>query len=150
MNYKEIQDLIKLINKTDISEFKFKQGEFELTVRTKEYHKGKPSAIAPQQVISVPTPTPVAAISSFSPPPINVPEVATSPAAQQTTPQKEGTKAVNSTYKELKSPIVGTFYRSASPDKPPYIKVGDRIESGSVVCIVEAMNLQLNMTNLYS
>ncbi|MBK8502824.1 MAG: acetyl-CoA carboxylase biotin carboxyl carrier protein [Saprospiraceae bacterium] len=45
------------------------------------------------------------------------------------------------TYLEIRSPMVGTFYRSSSPDKPPYIKVGDQIQQGSVVCIIEAMKL---------
>lgn len=141
MNYKEIQDLIKLINKTDISEFKLKQGEFELTVRTKEYHKGKqPSNVAPQQVISVPAPTSVAAIPNFPIPSASPAETAAKPSSEPATPQEAAQKD-KSAYLELKSPIVGTFYRSASPDKPPYIKVGDRVEEGSVVCIVEAMKL---------
>jgi len=136
MNYKEIQDLIKLINKTDISEFKLREGEFEITIRTKDYHKGKPTLAAPQQIISVPAPAPVAAI-----PVAAIPAESTKEASTNTSDKEKAAKADKSSLLEVKSPIVGTFYRSASPEKPPYAKVGDRIEVGSVVCIVEAMKL---------
>ena len=136
MNNKDIQDLIKLINKTDISEFKLREGEFEITIRTKDYHKGKPAAIPPpQQVISVPA-TPVAAIPNYqTPPPVEVPAVDAAPVDTGTP------AAANTNYIEVKSPIVGTFYRSSAPEKPVYAKVGDRIEVGDIVCIVEAMKL---------
>jgi len=137
MNYKEIQDLIKLLNKTDISEFKLKEGEFEITIRTKEYHKGKPAQAAPPQVISVPNSAQQQIIPAYQPvaPPSGepVPDITATP---NTSTEAEGTS-----YIEVKSPIVGTFYRSASPEKPAYIKVGDRIEVGDIVCIVEAMKL---------
>jgi acetyl-CoA carboxylase biotin carboxyl carrier protein len=140
MNFKEIQDLIKLINKTNLSEFKMKDGEFELTIRTDEYHKSKTNP-APQQVISMPTAMPPA----YAPMPAAMPADAQSapqPApAAPAAPAAEPAKEENTNYIEVKSPIVGTFYRSPSPEKPPYIKVGDSIEVGSVVCIVEAMKL---------
>ena len=134
MNFKEIQDLIKLINKTNLSEFKLKDGEFEMTIRTDEYHKMK-AAPATQQVISVPTAMPPAYAPPSAPPPVA--EVAPVSAAPAVAP----VEAETNNYIEVKSPIVGTFYRSASPEKPAYVKVGDVIEVGSVVCIVEAMKL---------
>ena len=135
MNFKEIQDLIKLINKTNLSEFKLKDGEFEMTIRTDEYHKMK-AAPATQQVISVPTAMPPAyAPSAPAAPPAA--EAAPASAAPAVAPAA----AETNNYIEVKSPIVGTFYRSASPEKPAYVKVGDVIEVGSVVCIVEAMKL---------
>ena len=138
MNNKDIQDLIKLINKTDISEFKLREGEFEITIRTKDYHKGKPAVIPPpQQVISVPAATPVATIPTYQAPPAEVPAVETA-AVDAATP---AAAATNTNYIEVKSPIVGTFYRSSAPEKPVYAKVGDRIEVGDIVCIVEAMKL---------
>ncbi len=133
MNFKEIQDLIKLINKTNLSEFKLKDGEFEMTIRTDEYHKMKATP-ATQQVISVPTAMP----SAYPAPP--APEVA-APAPVSTPPAAAPAKEETNNYLEVKSPIVGTFYRSSSPEKPAYVKVGDVIEVGSVVCIVEAMKL---------
>lgn len=139
MNFKEIQELIKLINKTELAEFKMKDGEFELSVRTKFYEKVKQpaSAVAPQQpIISVPPVQP-----SFTPPtPAAEPAVKAEPVASE--PSASSTKEESSSeYLAIKSPIVGTFYRSSSPEKPPYAKVGDTVEVGSVVCIVEAMKL---------
>ncbi len=138
MNNKDIQDLIKLINKTDISEFKLREGDFEITIRTKDYHKGKPVLPAPQQVISVPTAAPVAAMPTYqAPPPMEVAAAEPAPVeAKATTPEVKNTNHI-----EVKSPIVGTFYRSSAPEKPVYAKVGDRIEVGDIVCIVEAMKL---------
>ena len=138
MNYKEIQDLIKLLNKTEISEFKLKEGEFEITIRTKDYHKGKPTPPATQQVISVPASAPQQIIPAYQPiaPPPAKPIAEASDSSSTSSDAKD-----TSAYIEVKSPIVGTFYRSASPEKPAYIKVGDRIEVGDIVCIVEAMKL---------
>ena len=136
MNYKEIQDLIKLINKTNLSEFKLKDGEFEMTIRTDEYHKMK-AAPATQQVISVPAAMPPAYAPST---PAPAPAATEAPAPAAATPAALEKPAADN-YIEVKSPIVGTFYRSSSPEKPPYVKVGDTIAVGDVVCIVEAMKL---------
>jgi len=140
MENKEIQDLIKLINKTNIAEFKMKKDDFEIVVRTNQYRK--PSSAPP---ISSPNlvgiPTPPVQQPMVAPPPASQPEVsAQAPAAMPDLPPKE-TKVETTEYLEVKSPIVGTFYRSASPDKPPFIKVGDTIAKGDTVCIVEAMKL---------
>jgi len=132
MNFKEISDLIKLINKTNLSEFKVKDGEFEMTIRTDEYHKMK-AAPATQQVISVPAAMPPAYAPPAVPPASTVAETA-APAPAAAPVEKEE----SNNYLEVKSPIVGTFYRSSSPEKPAYVKIGDTIEVGSVVCIVEA------------
>ena len=136
MNYKEIIELLKFINKTDISEFKLREGDFEITIRTKEYHKGKPLPAIPQQVISMPNPAPVPVSTNYTAAPPSVQKNDTVPVASVETIKDTAAKHV-----EIKSPIVGTFYRSASPEKPPYLKVGDRVEVGDVVCIVEAMKL---------
>ncbi len=137
MNFKEIQDLIKLINKTNLSEFKLKDGEFEMTIRTDEYHKMKATPATPQ-VISVPTAMP----PNYAPTPVGEPAAATTPATAAATKEAAPAPAEESTnYIEVKSPIVGTFYRSPSPEKPPYLKIGDTIAVGDVVCIVEAMKL---------
>ena len=135
MNFKEIQDLIKLINKTNLSEFKLKDGEFEMTIRTDEYQKMKATPPT-QQVISVPAAMP----PTYAPPatPVEAAAPASKPAPAPVVAEE---KVENNNYLEVKSPIVGTFYRSSSPEKPPYVKVGDTIEVGSVVCIVEAMKL---------
>ena len=133
MTFKEIQELIKLINKSNLTEFKLREGEFELTIRTNKYEKNKPAQPAAAPIIPIPpvqqpylppTPTPAA-----------VPEPAAAPAS-------EAKKAeTTQEYLEVKSPMVGTFYRSPSPEKGPYLKVGDHVEAGQVVCIIEAMKL---------
>ncbi len=137
MNFKEIQELIRLLSKSDLAEFKMKDGEFELSIRTKFYNSGRPAG------------------TTFAAPPVqstSMPSYETAPTQSNATEQSSATSAPKSTedtpkieagkkYLEIKSPMVGTFYRSASADKPSYIKVGDRVEVGAVVCIVEAMKL---------
>ncbi len=137
MNTKEIQNLIKLINESNLSEFKMKDGDFRLTIRTKEYHKyikGSTQSQAPV-VISAP--------SSASAPAAPVVQQDSANAQNnniidnQTTDTKDSREGLL----EIKSPIVGTFYRAPSPDKDPFVKVGDKVNPDSVVCIVEAMKL---------
>lgn len=139
MTFKEIQDLIKLINRSDLSEFRMKDGDFELTVRTNEYMKNRAAAAqttthtqimpmaAPAMPVAAPTPAPAA---PATPAPVAAAAAAPAPAEEDT-----------SKYLEIKSPMVGTFYRAPSPDKPIYVKVGDSVSEGSPVCIVEAMKL---------
>ena len=134
MTFKEIQELIKLVGKSNLTEFKMKDGDLELTIRTKRYQK--------QQQVAAPTMMPVPAqLPPAYPPaaaaPAPAPAAAASPApAKAEAPTEEG-----GNYLEVKSPMVGTFYRSSSPDKPAFVQVGDTISNGSVVCIVEAMKL---------
>lgn len=139
MTFKEIQELIKLITKVELTEFKMKDGEFELSVRTKHYEKSKLSGK------ELPSAPPVVAMPQvqqpFIPPaPSAPPPAKLEPGTSQPAPAKEKEED-SSRYVPVKSPIVGTFYRSPSPDKPAYVKVGDTIEVGTVVCIVEAMKL---------
>lgn len=136
MDFKEIQELLKLINRLDLSEFKMKDGEFELSIRTKNYEKGRNQGY--QGVIQE---------SYTSPMHISLPQPVAAPA--QVSAAHTVTPAVSSSSSEkstdhliaVKSPIVGTFYRSSSPDKPAFVKVGDTISAGDVVCVVEAMKL---------
>ncbi len=140
MEFKEIQELVRLISKSNLSEFKMKDGDFNLTIRTKNYTKGKRRVAEAQapQVVSMPQPqvVPVSHMPSMQQP------VVTPPAkAEASNDNKVEAKEESTNYLEIKSPIVGTFYRSSSPEKPPYIKVGDTVSAGDVVCIVEAMKL---------
>ncbi len=132
MTYKEITELLRLINKLDLAEFKVKEGDFELLVRTDKYNKGGKSVEIPTYSAAPrpqyqDQPAPQAPARDIEP---------AAPSAEKPKPEAAGKGLI-----EVKSPMVGTFYRSASPDKPPYIKVGDKISKGSVVCIVEAMKL---------
>lgn len=139
MDSKEIQELLKLINRLELAEFKYKQGDLEFSVRTKYFlrsrsgHENLPafSSIAP----AAPAPSPVS--GSATAPPV-------AKSASDTEGEggiSAGVSATKDNLIEIRSPIVGTFYRSPSPDKPVYIKPGDTIEVGTVVCIVEAMKL---------
>lgn len=134
-----------MIGKTDLAELKIKDGEFELLLRTNEYFKNKKSQVThlqPQSQTFVPM--------SGAPATTGTSDSSLTPSADQSTDIKPDASAAksqeenqesNENLLEVKSPIVGTFYRSSSPDKAPYIKVGDTIEKGDVVCIVEAMKL---------
>jgi acetyl-CoA carboxylase biotin carboxyl carrier protein len=140
MEFKEIQELIKLISKSNLSEFVMQEGEFKLTIRTKNYGKARKKGMEmPPQVVQMPQPqvVPVPHIPQpvASSPPATPPVAAAPPKAES--PKEEDT----ANYLEIKSPMVGTFYRSPSPDKPSYVKVGDNVAKGDTVCIVEAMKL---------
>lgn len=135
MNYKEITELLKLISDSHLSEFKIKDGDFELSVKTDKFQQQSSEG---KQFIQVPVPSGPAPAGVAGGSPASgagaasiVPEPAA--AASEEEEQKE--------YLEIKSPMVGTFYRSPSPDKPPFVKIGGLIEKGDVVCIVEAMKL---------
>ena len=132
MEFKDIQTLIKLIQKSNLTEFKMKDGDFELSIRTKKYGKNKVERIvhSSQPMMHMQAPASLPIQESVAP---VAPASPTTPAV--TEPE------VNSNLIEIKSPIVGTFYRSSAPDKPPYVKVGDVISEGDTVCIVEAMKL---------
>lgn len=135
MNFKEIQELLRLISRLELTEFKLKEGEFELSVRTKNYTSAKGGA--PMMSAGLPVPT------YSMPAPAAIEPAASAPvsAAPEAQPAVAAVPSNESNYLPVKSPIVGTFYRSPSPDKGPYVKVGDKIEAGNVVCIIEAMKL---------
>ncbi|HIK16192.1 MAG TPA: acetyl-CoA carboxylase biotin carboxyl carrier protein [Leptolyngbyaceae cyanobacterium M33_DOE_097] len=119
----EIRELIAALNKTDIAELVLKQGDFELTVR-----RGVVSGAA------VTNPAIAAPIANF---PVVAPvEVAMAEPTTPPTSAKADRRLV-----EITSPMVGTFYRSPAPDEPPFIDVGDRVQVGQTVCIIEAMKL---------
>lgn len=143
MNFEEIKQLIELIHESNLMEFKMKDGEFELSIRTKEYGKLKSQKVVevPQQYVPVSPAAPSVPPASTAPAPA-VSQPQTEPAQEGGASEGGGASAENTeNLIAIKSPIVGTFYRAPSPEKPPYIKVGDIIEVGSVVCIVEAMKL---------
>ncbi|SRR5579862_198129 len=127
MDFKQIQELIKLVNKSNIGELTIEEKGFHITIKQKE---------EPVQQIITAAPTAVQ--------PAVVQPVATQFQAQQS-PIADKPKATEpaaaSNLVTIKSPMIGTFYRSAAPDKPAFINVGDEIESGQVVCIIEAMKL---------
>ena len=139
MTFKEIQELIKLINRSNLTEFKLKDKEFELTIKTNKQDKTKTVV---QQIPSVAAASPVMPMPAVQQP-VAPAASAPAPAASKAAPAAPAAEKVEdeSKYLAIKSPIVGTFYRSSSPEKGPYVKVGDKVEVNQVVCIVEAMKL---------
>ncbi|MGE5354804.1 MAG: acetyl-CoA carboxylase biotin carboxyl carrier protein [Deltaproteobacteria bacterium] len=135
MDYREIQNLIKLAGSSNISELKLKNGDFKLTIRTKDYQKVSYSSAQQPVSYSMP-PQPNFSFDNF----INPSNESTSKDENQSQASAPKTET-RSDLLEIKSPIVGTFYRSASPDKEAYVKIGDHVNVKSVVCIVEAMKL---------
>lgn len=136
MTLKELQELIKLVAKTELSEFKFTDGEVKVHMRGKSYQAAQTGGNqAGPSIINVPA----AAPAYPAPAPAAAPVAAAAPAAPAaaSAPAKED----DSKYVEVKSPMIGTFYRSSSPDKDAYVKVGDKVAKGDTVCIVEAMKL---------
>ena len=142
MTFQEITELIKALSKSRLAEFKLKDGDFELSIRTDRYMDTKAT-----KVISTPMPiaaAPVAPVAAPStPPPAPPPAAPAPPPANGNTekPAPADKKEDTSKYLEVKSPMVGTFYRSGSPEKPPYVEVGKSIAKGDVVCVIEAMKL---------
>ena len=125
MDFKQIQELIKIINKSNIGELSIEDGDFKITIKQKE----EPG----QTVVAAPA-APVYAMPSAMQPP--APQSSTS--AEQASAAAPA-KADN--YITIKSPMIGTFYRRPSPDKPIFIEIGDEVAPGKVVCIIEAMKL---------
>lgn len=134
MDSKELQELLKLVNRLELTEFKYRQGDLEFSVRTKHYLRSRTGTDVMQSFVTASPPV-VAAPA----PPAPVPAKPVTDLDNVTENEAAGPQTNNLI--EIKSPIVGTFYRSTSPDKPPLIKPGDSIEVGTVVCIVEAMKL---------
>jgi acetyl-CoA carboxylase biotin carboxyl carrier protein len=122
MDIKQIQDLIRFVSKSGVNEVSIEQNEFKITIKTNQ---------APTIVnATMPVGQPVSAVPASPVATVPVSAQAEAPAA-----------ADLSKYITIKSPMIGTFYRSSSPDKPFFVNVGDEISAGSVLCIIEAMKL---------
>jgi len=123
MDLKEIQNLIKFVAKSGASEVKLEMDDIKITIKT-----GSDSETTIVQQVPVQTQMPQAAAPAATPAPAQdaVPAAATED---------------NSKYITIKSPIIGTFYRKPSPDKPLFVEVGQTIAEGDVLCIIEAMKL---------
>jgi acetyl-CoA carboxylase biotin carboxyl carrier protein len=128
MEFKQIQELIKAINKSNISELSIEEGEFKITIKQAQ-------TVSETQFVAIQAPSP--AIQQVLPQaaaPVAI------PAAAPTAPAQPAASD-NGNLITIKSPMIGTFYRSPSPDKPSFVNVGDDIKQGQVLCIVEAMKL---------
>ncbi len=130
MNLSQIQELIKFVSKSGVSEVAIEQKDFKITIKAQET-RGKV-----QEVIQVAMPQPAAAAM------IPAPAAAQSApaAAPAAAPAPKAEEPVGNTV-EVRSPMIGTFYRSSAPDKPAFVEVGAVIKPGDTVCVIEAMKL---------
>ena len=142
MELKEIQELIRFVSKSGVSEVEIESKGFKINIKTPPYKKGASNAVEPAVVqvpvpVQVPTP-PAPAVA------VAVQEESSVKSSETTTPAPEKTSETtkdNGVYTTFKSPMIGTFYRSPTPEKPSFVNVGDDIKEGDVICIIEAMKL---------
>lgn len=127
MKTSEIRDLIDFIAKSGLNEVNIETNELKLHVKREPDQKIF-KASTPVAPVAATLPPPVAAVS---PEPVSAPQT-----ARPSTPEPSARKTA-----DIKSPMIGTFYRSSSPDTPPYVNVGDKVTKGQTVCIIEAMKL---------
>lgn len=127
MELKEIQNLIKFVAKSGASEVNLEMGDIKITIKTDKGESAAPMAVLPQSAPIAMPPVPVA--------PAPIAEAAVTPVETAATP---ATETLGDT---IKSPIIGTFYRKPSPDKPNFVEVGDRVNEGDTLCVIEAMKL---------
>jgi len=136
MKFEQIKELIKLLQETNISEFKYETSELTMSIRTKDYHKVKEVMVQPTMMQGMPMMNPQMTMAQ------HIANQATTTETKVETPKvEEQAPKVDIKYIEIKSPMVGTFYRSSSPEKPIFAKVGDTINENSTVCLIEAMKL---------
>lgn len=127
MNQKELKELIEFLREQDIAEFELERGDVKVRIK----RAFAPTAPAETRIIQVPSVAPMMAEASTPAPTHSAAPASPAPAAA---PTDAGLHSV-------RSPIVGTFYEAPSPGAPPFAKVGDTVELGQVLCIVEAMKL---------
>jgi acetyl-CoA carboxylase biotin carboxyl carrier protein len=136
MDLKEIQNLIKFVAKSGASEVKLEMDDIKITIKTGGYDENRETTYIQQY--------PVAGQMQQQMPQQQQPQQQQNQnqaPAQEAGAGNTASKEENSNYITIKSPIIGTFYRKPSPDKPVFIEVGDTISEGDVLCVIEAMKL---------
>lgn len=126
MDIREIQNLIKFVAKSGATEVKLEMDDFKITIKTTEAGAAETTYIQQMPMQAMPQVAAPVAAAAAAP----VAPATTAPAADE-----------NSKYITIKSPMIGTFYRKPSPDKPMFVEVGSTISKGDVVCVIEAMKL---------
>lgn len=129
MELKEIQELIKFVAKSGVSEVEIETKGFKISIKTPPTKKG---GAVEQPMVQTQMAVPAHMVAPVQ----QVPQAA--PPAEKT--EKPAPKEADNT-KEFPSPMIGTFYRSPSPDKPAFVNVGDEVKKGDILCIIEAMKL---------
>lgn len=133
MKTKEIRDLIDFISKSGLNEVNIETEELKLSVKRDPEVK--------TQVVETPIVAQAASSPASAPAvPLPAPTATSAEPAQEAT-ASPATPAGEENYVQIKSPMIGTFYRASNPDIPPFASVGDKVEAGQTVCIVEAMKL---------
>ena len=130
MNKKEIEELIKFVSKSGVSEVSLEQKDFKITIINAP-RQSEVVLAAPQHAIHAAALTPSIPI----PPPVAATAASAAPPAAAASAKDE------SKFHVVKSPMIGTFYRTPGPDKPNFVNVGDEVKQGQVICIIEAMKL---------
>ena len=131
MKLNEIQDLIKFVSKSGVSEVELQIKDFKIIIKTPAAKNGNghDTPIVVQAVAPAAAPVAIAAPAPVAAPAAKAPEAKATPTTD------------DSKYVTIKSPMIGTFYRQGGPDKPAFVNVGDEIKKGQTVCIIEAMKL---------
>lgn len=132
MDYNELQDFIKTVAKSGATEVSIETDDMKITIKAPPKGKAQAETIVQQVIPAGTTQTVIAQPQVLA----AVPAPATTP-VETAKPNEDDT----SKYIEIKSPMVGTFYRKPGPDKPLFVNVGDIIAEGQVICILEAMKL---------
>jgi acetyl-CoA carboxylase biotin carboxyl carrier protein len=127
MDFRQIQDLIKMINKSNIGELTIEEKDFKITIKQKKDEKVTYAQAPAMQAAPL-----------YAAPMHHAPAQATSAAPAEEAP---AASAKTDNPLTIKSPMIGTFYRRPSPDKPIFVEIGDDVNPGKVVCIIEAMKL---------
>ncbi|MBZ5584777.1 MAG: acetyl-CoA carboxylase biotin carboxyl carrier protein [Acidobacteriia bacterium] len=134
MTIDEIRELIHLASETGIAELEVQRGDNRVRIRRAAF-------AATQEIVVAPHPGYAAAVNPAAPSPAH-PATAASPAAPAlSAAEKETAKAADPNLVLVKSPIVGTFYESPSPGAPSFVRIGERVQPGKVLCIIESMKL---------
>lgn len=126
MDFKQIQELIKIVNKSNIGELSIEDKGFKITIKQKEE--------AVQNFVTTGQPV-------YAQQPMTAPQPASGQSQTGAAPAPKTAEPKADNLVTIKSPMIGTFYRKASPDKPSFVEVGDEVTTGKVVCIIEAMKL---------
>jgi acetyl-CoA carboxylase biotin carboxyl carrier protein len=132
MEFKQIQELIKAINKSNISELSVEEGDFKITIKQAQTSETQFVALHQPMPMQQMMHQPMQQQAAISGPQLSQPSQPAAPSA----PAEGNEKTIT-----VKSPMIGTFYRSPSPDKPSFVNVGDEVKPGQVLCIIEAMKL---------
>ncbi|MBG15503.1 MAG: acetyl-CoA carboxylase, biotin carboxyl carrier protein [Crocinitomicaceae bacterium] len=139
MDLNEIQELIKFVAKAGVNEVEIEQKDFKLVIKS-DYLAKKKSNFKEEPTIVQQT-IPMASMPAAQAVQVEQPVATEAPAAAKAEQKEAPQQAEDSKHITIKAQMIGTFYRAPSPDKPPYVEVGDTIKEGDNICVIEAMKL---------